>query len=312
MFIPIKTAPDPSSKKYLHNSWRLLKNIMVSGGRVIGYPFMAIAQASWPRSIDRSVKEHAEEYYWHPGGNPDKAVLLIHGFATSPQIFREFAKLFLAEGYIAYGVRIEGHGTSEADLASTTSVDWYLSIRERYIELKSKVDEVLILGHSLGGLIGLILSSLYPVSSIILLSVPIIIKPTPLYRANFMLRPLSNVVKYWPSKRSQRRQLEELGFIAYEKYPLRAVAGLFEMAEVARSRLKDVTIPVLAMIGEYDEHVDPSTIEYFDEHLATDTYFKWIAPDAGHSIIETPEADLLKQKIRDFVHTYSPLGKKQS
>ena len=307
MFYKIKTEEDPSFQGYMVSALSWMKNTVKETFKVITSPYMAIKQDFWPRSIDRSVKEYAEEYYWHPGGNPRKGILLIHGFATSPMIFREYAKLFLGEGYIAYGVRIAGHGTSEADLASTTSVDWYLSIREKYIELSKQVDEVIILGHSLGGLIALILASLYPVSSMILLSVPIIIKPTPLYRANFILRPLSNFIKYWPNPKKKLRELEALGFKAYTKFPLRAVAGLFEMAEMARERLKYVKNPVLAMIGDHDEHVEPSTIYYLEEHLGSEIYLKWIAPEAGHTLIETPEAELLKQKIRDFVNTYSPL-----
>ena len=307
MFYKIKTEEDPSFIKYVVSVKNWIKFLFREMLKVVTYPYLAIFQGFWPRSIDRSVKDYAEEYYWHPGGNPSKGILLIHGFATSPIIFREYAKLFLKEGYIVYAVRIAGHGTSEADLASTTSADWYLSVREKYVELTEEVDEIIILGHSLGGLIGLILASLYPVSSMILLSVPIIIKPTPLYRANFMLRPLSNIIKYWPNPKKKLRELEALGFKAYLKFPLRAVAGLFEVAEMARERLKHVKNPVLAMIGEFDEHVDPSTIEYFGEHLGSEVYQKWIAPKAGHTLIETPKAELLKQKIRNFVKTYSPL-----
>lgn len=307
MFYKIKTEADPSFSKYMVTTKNIVINIIKETIKVVTYPYLAIIQGFWPRSIDRSVKDYAEEYFWHPGGNPRKGILCIHGFATSPIIFREYGKLFLNEGYIVYGVRIAGHGTSEADLASTTSADWYLSIREKYVELSKEVDEIIILGHSLGGLIGVILASLYPVSSMILLSVPIIIKPTPLYRANFLLRPLSNIIKYWPNPKDKIREIEAMGFKAYYKFPLRAVAGLFEVAEMARERLKHVKNPILAMIGEFDEHVDPSTIDYFGEHLGSEVYQKWIVPEAGHSIMETPEAEILTNKIRDFVKTYSPL-----
>lgn len=307
MFIKIKTEERFSTWDYIKTIIKFIFRVSWETLKVIGYPFLAIGQEFWPKSIDREVKEYAEEFYWHPGGKPKKAVMLIHGFCTSPIIYRnEYAKLFLEAGYITYAVRIAGHGTSEEDLAATTSVEWYLSIRDKFEKLSEEVDEVLILAHSLGGLIGLILSSLYPVSSIILLSVPIIIKPTPLYRANFLLRPLSNVIKYWPSPRNTRTKIAELGFKAYNKYPLRAVAGLFEMAEVARSRLKYVNIPVLAMLGTEDEHVDPTTIEYFGENLGTENYYSYHVQGASHAIMDTHEEEKLKDMIRDFILKYSP------
>jgi carboxylesterase len=305
-FIQIKIPPSPSFADYLKFIGDVILNAVILFILVILYPFFAIYQSFWPRSIDKTVKPYANEFYWHPGGKPKRGVLFIHGFAANPAIFKEYARIFLKEGYITYGARIEGHGTSPAHFASTTCVDWYMSIRNKYIEMQKEVEDILIVAHSMGTLLAIILASLYPIHSLVLLSSPIKVRSKPLYRVHFLLRFASKFVKYWPHPSSYLKRLESKGIRIYPKNPLEAVAGLFDVMEVARDRLDYINCPVLAMLGDKDEHVELSTLEYLKERLGGNLIETWIAPEASHVITETPEIDVFKDKIRQFVMSHSP------
>lgn len=305
-YINIKAENPPTLWETLRNSARIAVNAFREGVIIALSPFLSIYQSFWPRSYDTSVSPEAEEFYWKPKGKPTRGVLFIHGFASSPQIFRKYGEMFLDKGYVVSGVRLEGHGTSVAHLASTTAVDWYLSAREKYIELQKECEEVSIVAHSLGTLLAIILASLYPIKSMILLSSPIYVRPKPLYRVNFLLRPVSFFVKYWPLPKKQSELLDKYDIFAYRKNPLRAVAGLFDCMEIAQERLPLIKCPVLVMLGDRDEHIDLSTIDYFKEHIGSQILETWIAPNASHVITETPEVETLENKIREFMLKYHP------
>ncbi len=300
-FIDIVSDPSPTLLSTFFHSLRNSVYVIISVLHFLLLPLMATYQSIWPKGYDRTVKPEAEEFYWHPGGDPKSGVLMIHGFGSTPQIFREYGKQFLEDGYIVYGIRIIGHGSSEAHLADTLPIDWYLSVRDKYRELQAQCEEVHIVGHSLGSLNALILASIYPIKSLVLLSCPIKIRRTPLFRAHFLLRPLSVVIKYWPVGREKRRKLKEFGIHQYQKNPLKAVEGLFEIAEVTRERLPKVTCPVLAMVGDDDEYVELSTLDLLESNLSVSEFSTWVAPNAGHLIIETSEKTILDKKIHDWV-----------
>ncbi len=308
-YIVIRTDKPPTIWTTLQNSLKIIRDALKEAAIIMISPLLSIYQSFWPRSYDKMVSSEAEEFYWCPAEKPKKGVLFIHGFASSPQIFRKYGQMFLERGYLVSGVRLEGHGTSAAHLASTTAVDWYLSAREKYLELQKECEEVSIVAHSLGTLLAIILASLYPIKSMILLSSPIYVRPKPLYRVNFLLRPVSFFIKYWPLPREQSEILDKYGIYAYRKNPLRAVAGLFDCMEVAQERLPLVKCPVLLMLGDRDEHIDMSTLDYFKEHIGSEVLETWIAPNASHIITETPELETLENRIRDFMFKYNPTAK---
>ncbi len=305
-YIQIKAEHPPSILETLKMSLKRSWHILIEALIILVSPFLSIYHSFWPRSYDTTVDPEAEEFFWHPGGQPKKGVLFIHGFASSPQIFRKYGEMFLERGYIVSGVRLAGHGTSIAHFASTNAVDWYLSAREKYFELQEQCEEVSIIAHSMGTLLAIILASLYPIKSMVLLSSPIYVRPRPMYRVHFLLRPVSFLIKYWPLEKSQSQLLDRLGIYAYRKNPLRAVAGLFDCITVAQERLPLVKCPVLLMLGDRDEHIDLTTIDYYRENIGSEILDVWIAPNASHVITETPENDVLEKKIEEHMMKYNP------
>lgn len=306
----ILSPPLPSFSEYVKYTWERTGYIILNFIIILFSPFLAIYQSFWPKSIDRTVKPYAREYFWTPGKKygkePKSGILFIHGFSSNPEVFREYAQKFLEKGYVVLGARIEGHGTSPAHLASTSCVDWYLSVRNKYLELQSKVDDVIIVAHSLGSLLALILASIYPIKSMVILSSPIKIRSTPLFRANFLLRPVSKIVKYWPSKQKNLPILQEKQFNVYPLHPLNAVAGLFDTNQIALSRLDKVKCPILIMLGDDDEFIELSTLDLFKEKLKGKIVETWIAPNATHAIIDTTALNILEEKIEEFVLKNSP------
>ena len=91
------------------------------------------------------------------GGEPifiDKkskiGVLMLHGFSSTPDQFKELSLFFSEKGFTVYAPLITGHGTSPEDLRQTTSNDWTVSVRSAYIKLREKSEKIFFIGNSFG------------------------------------------------------------------------------------------------------------------------------------------------------------------
>jgi hypothetical protein len=64
-----------------------------------------------------------------PTGEPRGAVVLLHGLSDSPYSLRHVARVYVAHGFAAIGIRLPGHGTVPAGLTSVHWQDWRAAAR---------------------------------------------------------------------------------------------------------------------------------------------------------------------------------------
>lgn len=92
-----------------------------------------------------------------PGSNKQyrHAVLLLHGFTASTQEFAFLTKKLEEEGIPYVAPMIAGFGTDYARVLHNVSYkDWLRSAVESFELMASIADEVSVVGHSLGGMLG--------------------------------------------------------------------------------------------------------------------------------------------------------------
>jgi alpha-beta hydrolase superfamily lysophospholipase len=63
-------------------------------------------------------------YVLHPEGEPVGAVVLLHGLTDTPYSMRHVARLYAQKGFVAFGLRLPGHGTTPAGLTDVRRQDW--------------------------------------------------------------------------------------------------------------------------------------------------------------------------------------------
>jgi len=63
-------------------------------------------------------------YVLYPEGEIKGAVVLLHGLTDTPYSLRHVARLYAQNGFVAYGVRLPGHGTVPAALTDIRWQDW--------------------------------------------------------------------------------------------------------------------------------------------------------------------------------------------
>lgn len=108
--------------------------------------------------------------YEQLGSHPDSnALLLIHGFGSSPAVFRHFYPHLCHYRYI-YAPTLKGHGTSIQNFSVVHYQDWLIQIGEILSNLCQRFETVDVLGLSLGGLIASKLAPQFPIHHLYLLA----------------------------------------------------------------------------------------------------------------------------------------------
>jgi carboxylesterase len=195
------------------------------------------------------------EAFTHTGAAT--GALLCHGFTGSPQSLRPWAD-YLAEAGLSVSLpRLPGHGTVFEDLVRTRWEDWYAEVDRAFDELQGHVDEIFVMGLSMGGCLALRLAELRgPAVSGLVLVNPSVTGDTPLLA-------LAPVLKFvLPSLKGigsdiKREQVTES---SYDRFPVKAVDSLRGLWRATQAQLSDVTQPVLVYHSTEDHVVGPASL----------------------------------------------------
>ena len=103
----------------------------------------------------------------------DTGVLLIHGFTGTPADLSLLGEYLNAKGYTALAPRLTGHGSSAKTLENTTAETWMDAVRDGYAILKGAAKRIYVVGHSMGGILALILAAEAEIAGIVTLAAPI-------------------------------------------------------------------------------------------------------------------------------------------
>lgn len=85
----------------------------------------------------------------------DRAVIMIHGYPSTPSSFEYAANRAYDRGYDVYVPLLPGFGTNPKDLYNTTFTQWYGYLESYYRDIELKYDHVFVLGTSMGGAMAL-------------------------------------------------------------------------------------------------------------------------------------------------------------
>lgn len=262
----------------------------------------------------------AEQLHCHVAGTGPRTLLLLHGFATSVQTWDELAPLFPAGEYTLHMLDLKGHGRSTA---SSGGKDYSPQHNARLVAsyIRShNLKEVTLIGHSLGGVVGLLCALDCPdITRLILLDAPV--SPQKIPRFMRILRlpfigPL--LMSALPAEKIARKGLKSV-FYRQERitghlieryaaaYRRKGAALAFartvrqivppSSAEIT-ARYNSLSIPVLLLWGEHDRVVKPWQGEYLHRELPNSHLI--LIPDCGHNPHEE-RPDTTFGLIKDFL-----------
>ncbi len=193
------------------------------------------------------------------------AVLLIHGFLSSPAEMRSLGERLHADGHHVLGVRLKGHGTSPWDLRGRNWHDWAASVERGFNIVKAYSQAIHIVGFSTGGLLALNYAANHPGKKI--KSVTSVNSPIHFRNKNMVFIPLvyhANKLISWVNSEGLVPFIPnetENPEINYRHIPIRA---LYQLQQLVNTLVEDSIIidaDVYIYQGNRDPVVSPSSAE---------------------------------------------------
>ncbi len=197
-------------------------------------------------------------------GNSKKAALLIHGFLATPYIMRSLAKVLNNVGYNVKAICLAGHGTKPKALRKVYYQDWQNQVNEALEALQQQYTEVIIVGFSLGAILGLIAAFNCPIQKMILLA--------PAFKVSNMAHFFKFISPFHldlllPDLRCTQSEKTNLG--SYKRFPVHGVAEVQKAIDHYHLLLpKQKSLPQVYVVSS----VDDATVKFSGILEAMDHY----------------------------------------
>ncbi|MDZ7725964.1 MAG: alpha/beta hydrolase [Candidatus Campbellbacteria bacterium] len=185
-------------------------------------------------------------------------IVLVHGSWGSSAMWMGYTQSLSEKGWDVYALDLRGHGKSEGDVAGTTMKDYVSDIRQ--IVSEYDLEDPVVIGHSMGGLVTLMYARDYDASAVVA------IDPSPTIEVQGESEKKSYQDRYSPVDAGMPTDPKEV-IEAFPDIPQEKLMKMKEMLGAesgdARSERKlgisvpkeSLTMPVLFVGGELGESV---------------------------------------------------------
>jgi carboxylesterase len=241
-------------------------------------------------------------------GEDAVGVVLVHGFTGSPYEVRYLGEQLHRAGFTVKAPLLPGHGTSVADLDTTTWQDWIEHVERSIDALRVRCGRVAVVGQSLGGLIALYLASRRSdIAAVASLAAPLWLDGIAGRVARWAAAgrmPVRAIPKFGGSDvRDARTKAENP---CYDAIPMRALGQLAQFMHVVDAALPQVTQPVLVLHGRHDHTAPVACAPRIAE--ATRAVRLRILPRSYHLIAVDVERDAVAAEVISFIRALSREG----
>jgi carboxylesterase len=238
----------------------------------------------------------AEPFYF-PGNRV--GCLLVHGFTGAPKEMRWMGEYLSSQGYTVLGVRLAGHATQLEDMMRMHWQDWLASVEDGYCLLNGCVDQVFIIGLSMGGILSLLFSSQHPVSGVVAMSTPYAFPDDPRMPFLNILSVFMPKVKKGPPDWQNPDAAKD--HVDYPYNPTRGFIQLLDLTSEMRKALPLVHSPTLIIHSKQDGSVPAHNAEQILAALGTPNKELFWVENSGHVITREPDRLFAFAKVNEFI-----------
>ena len=227
-------------------------------------------------------------------------ILLIHGFTGLPAELFLLGEFLNGAGFTVLGARLAGHGTSEQDLMRTTREDWLNSALDGYEILRGLCEKIFVVGHSMGALLTLKLSTLRDAKKIVTLAAPIFVDEE---QGLEKLPPREMCGNFCVVK--PRRKLKNVPPAVnkvYRQMPLISIHELVDLIAETTQILPKVKAPILIMHGDEDHTAQPKSADFIAEKIGSKKIRCVNVPNCGHLLPLTDSREFVFAEVLRFLN----------
>ncbi len=234
--------------------------------------------------------------YYYPGS--EIGCLLIHGFTSTPAELRPIGEALQKAAYSVHGILLKGHGTSPEDLLEVRYKDWLESAQAGVNKLKQNCQKIIVIGHSLGGLLALQMAARNTVHGVVTIAAAI----KPADRRTRLAWFLKHVKKYTAASPKKLPAKQQRFLLHYPFFPVASVAELQRLAWHTKSILPQVTADALIIQTRDDGTVRPESAEIISKHISSQhKRCLWLEKGTHNVPVIPPYNEQIVAEIIDFI-----------
>jgi carboxylesterase len=227
--------------------------------------------------------------------------LMLHGFTSSLDTIRVLVPM-VERLELPYRMPVlRGHCTRPEDLCGVTWRDWYEDAAAALRDLRGEVDQVVICGLSMGGLVALHLAADYPedVAGVATIAAALQIAD-PLIRFSPVM---SRFIKMW--KGNPAGGYADASLVAnntnYKLIATDSLVSLYRYGRIVTHLLPRVKAPLLAIHSRKDRVIKPISSEIIYQRVGSrDKQLCWFEV-SGHEMLQDCEAEAVVAEIERFI-----------
>ncbi len=229
-------------------------------------------------------------------------VLLLHGFTSHINTVSGLVPYLEKAGIDFEMPVLRGHGSRFEDLEGVTHADWYTDAERALIDLWRRVDQVVIVGFSMGGLVALELAIRHADKLAGLVTVAAALKfKDPLAK---YARQFSSLKRYWPNPNSIIDEARAAKNRNYKMFPTETFASLYDYSREITRRLREVHVPIRILQSKNDQIVSPVSASILYEKVSSPRReISWYHR-SGHALMQDMEAEEVFRDVMEFVLDY--------
>lgn len=246
-----------------------------------------------------AVLPGAEPFY---AENGKVGVLISHGYTGCPQSMRYYSEGLAKAGFTIALPRLKGHGTTPADMATSTASDWIRDMEQAMAWLKERCDTLFMTGLSMGGTLTLFMAGQYPDVFKGIIPINALISSNNPDLASLVYMANGPVEIQGIGSDIKAPGVKEL---AYPVVPVPTLKELFALTKVTDDLLPRIPCPMLVIGSREDHIVPPSNSDYILQKVQSqDKHLLWLE-NSYHVATLDNDKDVIVQKGVEFIKAYA-------
>lgn len=223
-------------------------------------------------------------------------VLMIHGFSGGPYEVEPFAHYIREHGdYVIVLPTLSGHGDTLV-MKGYKARDWLMEVEIAYRKLAKTVDEVIVVGFSMGGLLAMYLAVRYPVKKLVLLSAAAkYVSPSQL------VRDLKGVAADAVHGEVASNPLFQHYVYKLRNVPFSATVEFMKVVRTVEPYMEKIACPVFVVQGQQDGIVPSKTADYVFSRLTVTDKELYYSETGKHLICYSDDCEKWFDRVVVFL-----------
>ncbi len=217
---------------------------------------------------------------------------MLHGLSGTPETMRPVVDSLREANFYVNAPLLPGHGTKYQDLSQVKWQDWWKKVLEAYYDVKEKSERVSCVGLSLGSLLALQLAieMKLDLQAAVVMGTPLVLPPLLEHLAHPLVKysPVRWLYRYsdkdWKKSVADEEGRDFYQKHSYEKLSVHAVMELFRLKKKIRSRLGEITAPVLAIHGQGDLVAPLKNLDILERSIGSNMFEEMVFGASRHVV----------------------------